>query len=416
MTRIPLIQRAVFAGVLGAAGLAGCGGSKDTTGPTAGAAVKIAPTTLTTQVALINAAITVKPTVKVTDNAGIGVPNVSVTFAITGGGGAITGATQQTNGGGVATVGSWTMGAGAGFNTLTATVTGLTGSPVTFRGRACGMSTSFQIRLVYLQQPTAPQLEAFDGAAAHWSCVIIGELTDVVVNKNQNACGVGDPAMTNQNVDDLQIFVSLVPIDGVGGTLGQAGPCFIRNSNKLTVVGIMKFDTADLGTMLTNGTLDDVILHEMGHVLGFGGLWDDPTKNLILNAGSADPTFTGAQALAAFDNTNGGNTYVGAKIPVENTGGPGTADSHWRESVFDDELMTGFISSPGNPLSLTTVESFVDLGYTANGAEADGYTLPAPPPFASTSSRPRVSLGDDIRHGPIYVVRDNGQVVQTINR
>src|SRR6185295_12404292 len=112
-----------------------------------------------------------------------------------------------------------------------------------------------------------------------------------------------------------------------------------------------------------NGTLDDVILHEMGHVLGFGGLWDDPSKDLILNAGTADPTFTGAQALIAFDNTNGGNTYVGAKIPVENTGGPGTADSHWRESVFENELMTGFISSPGNPMSLTTVESFVDLGY-----------------------------------------------------
>ncbi len=64
--------------------------------------------------------------------------------------------------------------------------------------------------------------------------------------------------------------MSLVPIDGAGKVLGQAGPCFIRNSNRLTVIGIMKFDTADLPNMQANGTLNDVILHEMGHVLGFG--------------------------------------------------------------------------------------------------------------------------------------------------
>src|SRR5438128_5065158 len=53
-------------------------------------------------------------------------------FAVAPGNGTITGASQTTNASGVATVGSWTLSATAGPNTLTATSTGLSGSPVTF--------------------------------------------------------------------------------------------------------------------------------------------------------------------------------------------------------------------------------------------------------------------------------------------
>src|SRR5205823_3666639 len=57
---------------------------------------------------------------------------VAVTFVVAPGNGTITGASQTTNASGVATVGSWTLSATAGPNTLTATSTGLSGSPVTF--------------------------------------------------------------------------------------------------------------------------------------------------------------------------------------------------------------------------------------------------------------------------------------------
>src|SRR5205823_13507078 len=60
------------------------------------------------------------------------VAQVAVTFAVAPGNGTITGASQTTNASGVATVGSWTLSATAGPNTLTATSTGLSGSPVTF--------------------------------------------------------------------------------------------------------------------------------------------------------------------------------------------------------------------------------------------------------------------------------------------
>src|SRR5207248_1942511 len=68
----------------------------------------------------------------VKDANGNPVAQVAVTFAVAPGNGTITGASQTTNASGVATVGSWTLSATAGPNTLTATSTGLSGSPVTF--------------------------------------------------------------------------------------------------------------------------------------------------------------------------------------------------------------------------------------------------------------------------------------------
>ena len=428
MSRFYSIQAALV--VLVATAIASCSSSTDN-GSNVGPAANIAATTATTQNALTSQAVATKPTVKVTDANDNGVGGVTVTFAVTGGGGTVTGATPQTNSGGIATVGSWTTGPNPGANTLTATVTGLTGSPVTFTANAATVVSNFTIQLDYLQAPTVAQQAAFDGAAARWSRVITGDLTDVVSSKAANACGVGDPALTNFNIDDLLIYVSLVPIDGVGKVLGQAGPCFVRNSNKLTVIGIMKFDTADLGNMETNGTLDDVILHEMGHVLGFGSIWDDPSKNFLATPSSVcnppppppanpctppppacDTHFTGASAVTAFTNFNGGSTYSGAKVPVENTCGAGTADSHWREDIFDNELMTGFISGTPNPMSRTTIASLLDLGYTVNVLEADPFTIPpAPPAFTASVSRAGLNLQNDIRKGPIYLVDDQGRIV-----
>ena len=57
-----------------------------------------------------------------------------------------------------------------------------------------------------------------------------------------------------------------------GSILGQAGPCFIRPDSRLTVAGVMKFDSADVRGLIDNGKFKDVIVHEMGHVLGVGTL------------------------------------------------------------------------------------------------------------------------------------------------
>src|SRR5207253_1565383 len=99
---------------------------------TAGTAATIAANSATSQSATVGTAVGSPPSVIVKDANGNPVAQVAVTFAVAPGNGTITGASQTTNASGVATVGSWTLSATAGPNTLTATSTGLSGSPVTF--------------------------------------------------------------------------------------------------------------------------------------------------------------------------------------------------------------------------------------------------------------------------------------------
>jgi hypothetical protein len=162
--------------------------------------------------------------------------------------------------------------------------------------------------------------------------------------------------------------------------------------------------------METQGTLRDVILHEMGHVLGLGTRWQ--AHGLLTGAGGADPFFTGAQARAAFDQV-GGTTYtLGGKVPVENTGGSGTRDGHWRESVFDDELMTGFITGAVRPLSIVTSASYIDMGYQVNLGASDAFALSLM--AARSFAGPRIQLVNDIHRTPILVLDAAGRVVQVL--
>jgi adhesin/invasin len=83
-------------------------------------------------------AVPVRPAVIVRDAGGTPVASVTVTFAVTGGGGSVTAATASTGTDGIATVGSWTLGSSAGPNALQATVdaAGVSGNPVTFTATA----------------------------------------------------------------------------------------------------------------------------------------------------------------------------------------------------------------------------------------------------------------------------------------
>lgn len=225
---------------------------------------------------------------------------------------------------------------------------------------------------------TANQQAAFRQAAARWEQIITGDLPDATYN--------------GQRVDDLWISASGRAIDGQGGILGMAGPDQVRSGSYLPIHGAMEFDTADLAWMESNNLLLPVITHEMSHVLGFGTIWQ--YKGLVTGTNGNDPRFTGRQATAAYNQIFGRSEN---SVPVENTGGSGTRNVHWRESVFKNELLTGWINQGvANPLSRITVASLADLGYQVNMDAADAYTPPSGgsvkvgPPSVGNSSFPRL--------------------------
>ncbi|UCF19171.1 MAG: Ig-like domain-containing protein [Gemmatimonadota bacterium] len=357
------------------------------------------------QTGLVGFGVNIPPSVLVSDQYGNPVaPGVTATFTVTGGGGSLTDATPTTDEGGVATVGKWTLGPAPATNTLDATVAGA--GTVGFT--ATGVTAAYDIDIRFLSSVTPSQEQTFLDAAARWEELLYGELSNVTLNLPPRACGSNSPPL-NETVDDLLILATIEFIDGPGGILGQAGPCRIRSSDNLTVLGLMRFDEADVANLEAGGQFDEVIRHEMGHVIGFGVLWD--LFGLLTGAGGSDPYFTGARAVEAFDRI-GGADYTGNKVPVENVGGPGTADAHWRESIFRNELMTGFLNGGPNPLSELTVASLWDIGYVVNLDGADGYSVNLAP--GALVGPVTVRLINDVISGPIYVIDDGGRVLRVI--
>lgn len=108
-----------------------------TASATAGPPANVAVVSGNNEVAVQGTAVANRPTVRVTDAHGNVVSGATVTFAVTAGGGTLTGVTQVTDAAGDATVGSWTLGS-ASPNTVTATVTGagISGNPVTFTAQS----------------------------------------------------------------------------------------------------------------------------------------------------------------------------------------------------------------------------------------------------------------------------------------
>jgi hypothetical protein len=220
----------------------------------------------------------------------------------------------------------------------------------------------FQVTLTYPDSTvTVSQKLVFDQAAARWSQIITGDLPEVIYQ--------------GRRIDDLEISVTAPFIDGPAGVLGSAGPREIRrDGSRLPFLGAMRFDSADMASMERDGSLLAVILHEMGHVLGLGTLWE--SRLLVQGLGTSNPVYIGARAVAEYRTIFG--LPAATSIPVENTGGPGTAGGHWRESVFDAELMSGYAEPTGRamPLSRITIGALEDLGYAVSYSAADAYTPP----------------------------------------
>ena len=229
----------------------------------------------------------------------------------------------------------------------------------------------FNITLKYVVPVTERQEEVFEAAAARWERIIIKDVPSFT-GTIPSAFGDSEPAVDG-TLDDILIEVALAPIDGPGQVLGRAGPRFVRTDDFLTLTGVMFFDVADLDFLEELGLFEEVIVHEMGHVLGVGTLWNVAPfgfDRTLVEATETNPYFTGKKANVHW-NAEGGED----ELPVEDIGGPGTRLGHWRESVLRNELMTGFLNLGENPLSRITAASMKDLGYGA-AVVGEQYDLP----------------------------------------
>ena len=369
------------------------------------------------QSALANTDLSTPIQVAVQDADGQGIPDVTVTFTITAGGGSFPGgaisATAVTNASGVATAPVWRLGKSALPQRMRAQADGVTKDDI-----SATVATNYNIEIRFFGTTTmTPNQQAlFTNAAARISAIITGDIIDADARgstANVSQCGVSGQPNLNEIIDDVLIYASIREIDGERGVLAQAGPCFIRGTSTgdHTAVGVMQFDAADLPTLSAGGSLQDVITHEMMHVVGIGTLWDD--RGIVADTGTINPRYTGTNGITGCRAT-GGTVACSTSVPVENTGGEGTKDAHWRESTFNTELMTGFLDSGLVPISLLTIGALKDLGFVVNEAAADTYMI-----FVnalrveSGLSTPR-PVWENLR-GPVGVL-ENGRVLPVRQR
>ena len=275
-------------------------------------------------------------------------------------------------------------------------------------------SPSFTITVRYVDRtpPSPDVVSAFSQATARWQSVIVDSVGSVAVQLAAGACDSSQPAI-NETVKDLLVLVHVERItDTVPGeqTLGESGPCLVRDPGNIPVLGVMSLNSTTLASLDSTGMLDDVIKHEMAHLLGFGTVWD--LDNLVRDSTTKDPWFSGPDAQAAFRKAL--PSFTDKVVPVEAGGGEGTALSHWRESAMTNELMTGFLDLGANPLSAVTIESMADLGYTVNVGAADPWPTPGSARSAAVAGKraPSDSIAAPPHtrlHGPRFRVTRSGE-------
>ena len=249
---------------------------------------------------------------------------------------------------------------------------------------------------------TKAQQAVFTEAAERWAAIITKDVVDISFAEPTELSAAAAPVQGT--LDDLLIDAAFREIDGPGGTLGRAGPRFVRAAGgtdaHLTLYGTMEFDVAEFepgGAFENPKVYADTVVHEMGHVIGIGTLWtltqntagvqeSPPTVNPGLPNPAYDPRFTGKAATTEYQTLLAAAGLASEPdVPIANTGGPGNYNGHWRELTFDDELMTPYLG--GNELlSRLTAASLGDVGYTVDvdaTAVDQSYALPTPVPTSN---------------------------------
>lgn len=266
-------------------------------------------------------------------------------------------------------------------------------------------ATGFSILSGFTSSVTDGQRTLIRNAVAGWEAILAAtDLPDVAIPAGFDCQGL---TLTETVRADHVFLAHVGSIDGPGGTLAIATICARRTGpGAFPVVSIAVFDAADIDGIVGAGSLVDVAFHEIAHGLGF--LSTSFARSGLLATGS-DPHFTGPGARAAFD-AAGGASYTGAKVPLS------PDHSHWREDVFDNEVMTPSLEvGVPQPVSAILLEAMGDLGYVVDIGLADDYTLPGSRPIADrVQPGPAFDLSGDVVHGPVAILGTDGSVADII--
>ena len=198
--------------------------------------------------------------------------------------------------------------------------------------------------------------------------IVTNDLPDIEI-----PAGVVDKYPRGLLIDDIHIaaFETSVPDDPSSpederNTLAYAGG-IPRPNEGLPFLGQVVVNTDLVPKMLQDGNLDNVLLHELIHALTSPRqLW---SAYGLVSGGN----FVGANAVTEYQVLTQSNV---SSVPLESSGGEGTAGAHWDLGTFGNELMVGW-AGPDMRLSRVTIGMLEDMGYEVDYSRADPYSLPS---------------------------------------
>ena len=195
---------------------------------------------------------------------------------------------------------------------------------------------------------------AFAEAGEKWERIIIGDVRNV-----------------GGHVDDVEIEVKPTGSQLDDGTLAVTTLPGVRKVAPRTTFQALIVINESFRRINDRDLLYAEALHEIGHALGFGGLWEDKE---LTNASAT--TYTGQFALDQYK-TLFGQPASTTSIPLQTGSGEGSDGSHWAASfsVLEDgrsEVMSSSLNNDSDTrLSTLTVGAIRDLGYEVNYRAAD---------------------------------------------
>ena len=221
-------------------------------------------------------------------------------------------------------------------------------------------------------------LLSMERVAAKWRRVLrsapTGEMVRLQVGECRNAVPV------SQFITGVRVLIKLDTLPP--RIAGQGGPCVIR-PNGLPLLGTVSLNIVNYAS-LSDRKLDDLIQHEVGHVLGLGTLWQRGSFRTLVDGDStaADPIFVGPDALTAFRKLGQSGRFPGRTVPLQvNVRG------HWRGDSFLGEVMAPSLVSAAQPTSAVTVAALRDMGWAVESEAYEEFTLPETVLSAAVSPR-----------------------------